>query len=64
MGNDRKSGPVSRQEVVDRLLAQSEVLQQRSEELAAEVIRLKAELAKLDGHSPPERRKKPGMKGK
>jgi len=63
----RKSGPETAREALDRLLRESEALRRRSEALAAEVETLRDLVAK-DGHppqrNPPERRKKPRLRGK
>lgn len=49
---------------LDRLLAQSALLRKRSEELAAEAARLRAEIAAESKGRVVERRKKPRARGK
>jgi hypothetical protein len=63
MANGRKSGSQRPSEALERLLRESEALRRRSEQLAADVEALRAQVIAKDGR-PPERRKKPRLKGK
>ncbi len=63
MANGRKWEEEPSRAMIERLLAESEVLRRRSEELASEVRRLHEELVRLEGRKP-ERRRRPRMKGK
>lgn len=63
MANGRKREEESSRDMVERLLAESEALRRRSEELASEVRRLHEELVRLEGRQS-ERRRRPRMKGK
>jgi hypothetical protein len=58
----RKSGSAGKKDI-DRLLRESAALRARSNELAAEVERLRKQLAAI-GLDRVERRKKPRLKGK
>lgn len=61
MPNQRKSEAETTAEALDRLLALSEALRQRSDELAEEVAKLREA---VNGGAPNERRKRPRAKGK